>query len=453
MNWLRAIKRLLGRFWADIFKDSDFLLGVEYLFFIYSKLTDNQYLNWRNGMIAANLDVYQSNLPYTILIEKDDIQQEWYPWQKLWESGTAGSFWNHHYSGSDADEMGWIVNSKESIDAPDYMIDHMYGYTKILIRGCDYDFDGGQFLFYVDPKGLGLPEVKITAADGSLHVYYRMFGVSYKQTKVCDPVTGFESQWLNGCSDIAWDIHTNGATYYNTKQLLGKATGSVICADDGTIEQIWTEQDYNCCSVKGKPYMSKASCNFEVDDTVEIGSVLFGSLQMYKGTDTVSAAQVPGIKVMTDAGQLTAYNEEMNSYVDPVDYAVILPLDGDTLTVNAYRAKCVESFKDDKVPYIQVPYPKVNPYEFIVKTLRRGRAVTVRIVADSLDYLAAAISCIRKNSCASGMLNIYVAASTDDNDSITLKTSVFSASAGMMAVAVAETVKIQEECAEARVVL
>ena len=143
----------------------------------------------------------------------------------------------------------------------------------------------------------------------------------------------------------------------------------------------------------------------------------------------------------------------MNSYVDPVDYAVILPLDGDTLTVNAYRAKCVESFKDDKVPYIQVPYPKVNPYEFIVKTLRRGRAVTVRIMADSLDYLAAAISCIRKNSCASGMLNIYVAASTDDNDSITLKTSVFSASAGMMAVAVAETVKIQEECAEARVIL
>ena len=77
----------------------------------------------------------------------------------------------------------------------------------------------------------------------------------------------------------------------------------------------------------------------------------------------------------------------------------------------------------------------------------------VRLVADNLDYLAAAIKCIRNSSCASGMLNIYVAASTDADDAATLILSEFSTSAGMMAVAVDETVKIKEECAEAKVIL
>ena len=182
--------------------------------------------------------------------------------------------------------------------------------------------------------------------------------------------------------------------------------------------------------------------------------MLFGSLAMYKGTDTVTAAQVPGIKLTTDAGTLTALNSTLSTYMSPgSDHTIILPLTGDSLTVNAYRAKCIELYQDDKVPFIQVPYPSVNPYEFVVKTLRRGRAVTVRLVADNLDYLAAAINCIRKSSCASGMLNVYVAASTDESDAATLTSSVFSADAGMAAVAVAETLTIKQECAEARVIL
>ena len=122
MNWLRALKKLLGRFWADIFKDSDFILGVEYLMSFYSKLTENQYLNWRNGMIAANLDVAQSGLPYTILIDTDSVVTEWYPWQELWEEGTASLFWNHLYeSTADEEKMGWLAKSSTNIEVPDYM--------------------------------------------------------------------------------------------------------------------------------------------------------------------------------------------------------------------------------------------------------------------------------------------------------------------------------------------
>lgn len=461
MNWLFSIKRLLGRFWADIFKDTDFLLGVEYLMSLYSKLTENQYLNWRNGLIAADLSVEQAGLPFAILIDTESVEREWYPWQQLWQAGSAEMFYAHTYETSSAeDSMGWLATSKTYIAVPDYMIDHLYGYKTILIKGSDYDYKDGKFLFYIDPSLLKLPLVKDVDAAGNIHIYYRLFGYALQTTKVCDPVTGFESSWLNSCSDIAWDIHTNGATFYNTKQLLGKATGSVVSESEGTVteDDIWDEQDYHCIKVGDKVYYSKLPCNIMPQENeaidIAVGDVLFGSLAMYRGTDTVTISEVPGIKVMTDAGVLTAVNEEMDTYLSPgIDRTIILPLSGDEITVNAYRAKCIELYEDETVPYIQVPYPKVNPYEFIVKTLRRGRAVTARLVADSLDYLAAAIACIRKSSCAAGMLNVYVAASTDVNDESTLTSAVFSAEAGMMAVAVTETLTIKREAAEARVIL
>lgn len=439
MNWLKAIKQLLGRFWADLFGDGDFLLGVEYLLFLYSKLTDNQYLNWRNGMIAANLDVEQSRLPYPIFIEADSIEREWYSWNKLWAESSASKFINHrYYDDAPESDYGWVAYSKESIDTPDYLIDHMYGYKKILLRGLDYDFADGRFLFYVDPATLQLELVKVTDSKGDLHLYYKFFGISLQTQKVCDPVTGFESSWLNPCSNIAWDIHQNGATYYNTKQLLGKATGSVICESDGVIDAAWKEQDYFCVSVNSKPYMSKqplalleAGETFEEDAVgkeVSMGTVLFGSLAVYKGTDEVTAEQVPGIKVMTDAGQLTALNKNQEVY--EVEGMLVLPLVGDGFTVQAYKDVCAANMKNEYCPYVQVGTYNTetqafeeNAYSFITKKLRRGRSVTVRLVANCLDYLAAAIQCIRKSSCASGIINVYVAAGTeppDEKDIITI---------------------------------
>ena len=468
MNWLRAIKNLLGRFWADIFQDNDFIPGIEYLHYLYSKLTGNQYLNWRNGLIAADLSVKQDNLPYLIYIKKPDpeqdqtIQREWYSWEKLWTK-SANDFANQLYT-SDADKkkMGWIVYSRYPIQTPVYMQDHIYGYSKMLFQGLDYEFNDGRFLFYTDPAELGLPEIKVTDAEGNLHIYWRLFGFMKKETKVCDPVTGFESAWLNGCSDIAWDIHQNGATYYNTKQLLGKAIGAVICEDDGVVETMWQEQDYHCLSVRGKAYISKAAANVSIGDKVKAGTVLFGNLSVYNGSETPTSTEVPGIKVMTDAGALTALNETTVPAV--VSGMFALPLQGDVITVGKYMQICKENMQNQYCPYIQVgewnpDYNdgegrfEVNPYLFITQTMRRGRSVTIRLVAENLDYLDAAIECIRKSCCASGIVNVYVAAETDEGDTDTLKLSEFSADAGMMAVAVAETLTIKEECAEAKVQL
>ena len=479
MNWVLTIRRLLGRFWYDIFADNEFLLGIEYLLSSSSKLTENQYLNWVNGLIAKDTSVEQDEQPFLVYIAVDG-KREWYTWEQMWEDGSAESLIDNTVDGT----TGWIRYCKDPVPAPFYMTDHTINYQKVLIQGMDYDVYKNKFLFYTDPAELGLDIVKITDKDGMPRAYYRLFGYQKKTEKVCDPVTGFESSWLNDCSDIVWDIHQNGVTYYNMKQLLGKVTDSVICEKAGTVQSVWTEQGYNCMQVADKVYCSKYSMpttqitytpepTQEDEDPepvtvtvplwgtqaeveahtaaryeTEIGAVLFGALQVYKGTDETTATDVPGIRIQTDAGEMVALNRD-NMEAFEVDGMCVLPLKAAPDVRERYKQICAANMKNAKCPNIQVP-PTVNPYKFVTQVLRRGRSVTVRLVASSLDRLAAAISTIRKSCCASGMVNVYVAAEADTG---TLTTSVFSADAGMMAVAVVETMTIKEQCAEAEVIL
>ncbi len=474
MNWMLRFRRLLGRFWHDIFEDAEFLLGVEYLHSLYAKLIENQYLNWRNGMIAKDTSVEQDMQPVVVYLQADTTR-EWYPLEKIFaptDEGRASaySFANNAMAAGDTNTGGWLTDSKDPVPDPVYMLDHVYGYTKMLVKGLDYDVQDSHFLFYVDPATLGLPVVKMLDKDGLPHRYYKLFGYPRRESKVCDPVTGFESSWLNPFSDIVWDIHQNGATFYNMKQLLGKATDSVICEKAGDIDGTWTEQDWNCLSVDGKVYMSKYPANVS-SGHVEQGDVLFGSLRVWRGTDSPTADQIPGIRVQTDAGELVAMNQDDMEPYD-VDGLLVLPLTGvtdDALTVENYKIICGINSGDARCPYIQVP-TAVNPYKFIMRTLRRGRSVAIRLVATELNTLAAALACLRKSTCASGLMNVYVADENDPQlsaslaedelglvidptDSATLRVSCFAADAGMMAVTAVESLAIHKECAEAKVLL
>ena len=134
-----------------------------------------------------------------------------------------------------------------------------------------------------------------------------------------------------------------------------------------------------------------------------------------------------------------------------------------------YKVICGINSGDARCTYIQVP-AEVNPYRFVIGTLRRGRSVAVRLVATELNTLAAALNCLRKSICASGLVNVYVADENDPQlssalaedeldividptDSATLRVSCFAADAGVMAVTAVESLAIHKECAEAKVLL
>lgn len=541
MNWLLVIKNFLGRFWGELFQDGDFLPGVEFLLSLYSKSAEWRFLNWRNGLIAENTSSMPSALPYPVLIDQAKIDTEWYSLDKLWDRDSGELLINGTYEGNDENSMGWVAPVEEAIKEPFMLKTHLYGETLTLVRGIDYDFSDGVFLFYVDLKALDIPTVMVTDKNGYPHILYKLFGVAEKEVKICDPVTGFESDWLNAYCDIVWDIHQNGATFYNTKQLLGKVSGSVICAEGGSVERIWQEQGYYCMEVGPRVYCSKEQANYEVGDSVKLGDVLFGTLKMFKGYELPKAAEIPGIKVMTDAGELTALNKLMDIVVDEESGTEILPLIGDGSIVQAYQQLCVKhaankncpSLKlanhytsddegsdtggDDTTPvtpgslrpyidamlvlarfagphtetetqdgvihYTQdiesnplfdvfiessdspddpdapddpdVDYDHINPYVFISSILRRGRAVTARMKADDVELAHAALDCIRKACCASGMMNVYLETSNnyEEEDQVAiLNTASFMATAGMLAVAEVGTIGIKEAYAEAKLI-
>ena len=174
--------------------------------------------------------------------------------------------------------------------------------------------------------------------------------------------------------------------------------------------------------------------------------------------------------MQTDAGELVAKNESADAY--DVDGILVLPLLGvtdDSLTVENYKVICGINSGNDRCPYIQVP-STVNPYQFVMQRLRRGRSVAVRLVSSKLNLLSAALNCLRKSTCASGLVNVYVADENDPElstalaedelgividptDSATLRISCFAADAGMMAVTAVESFAIHKACAEAKVLL
>jgi hypothetical protein len=171
-------------------------------------------------------------------------------------------------------------------------------------------------------------------------------------------------------------------------------------------------------------------------------------MKFFKGSDNPTTAEVPGVRVRTDVGELIAENTIKSTVNITGTTHNVLPLTGDLPTLVDYLNICIRNSYDPRCPYIQVPAGNINPYKFVMQTLRRGRTCAVRLTATSLSKLEAAIQVLRKSTDLGGLITLYVKDSTDTAN-VTL--SGFTADAGMGVVAVDATVTIQGKAAEARI--
>ena len=471
MNWIKRIRFILGAFWYRMFSDQDFLLGVEYSLGIFFRTVGYTMDNWLAGMFPMLPAVYPATLPYVIYLDVASAHKEWYDWQEFVNGdveltgvtvteeigGTTVTRIDHYevgsptdpsYVGTDGQFKGWVVDIVEPVPEPTYMMNHLYKWTLTLTNGPDFKFAGNQILFYTDPTKWNLPAVKVTTASGELKVYWKLTCIVDQVSNDYPAVSGFMSPELNDCADVVWDIHQNGATYYNAKKLLAAAVDSVVCDKDGAINDLWSEQGWNFARVDDKIYASKYSCNFSAGDDVKKGSILFGDMKFYKGSEEVSAAEIPGIRVMTDAGELVAENSNHTSVpVNGTDHN-ILPLTGAAHVLGNYVGISVCNSQDPHCPYIQVPAGTINPYKFVMQTLRKGRTCAVRLTAKSVAKLEAAIQVLRKSTNLGGLITMYV---KDASDTANVTVSGFTADAGMGVVAVDATITIQVQAAEARI--
>ena len=438
MNWKKKIAAILGKFWYLVFKATDFIFGVEYLESLYAKLVERGHQNWLAGQIAKNLGIQQDAMPFVLYLETEATPAI---------SLTAGTI--SVTSGTIAVSSGtteWTLTVLNSIPCPHTLQNHIIKPTHTWFEDLDFRYNDNKLSVYADPATLDWPIVHITDADGQLRICYRLFGFRQKLVRQCDMVSGFISPELVQASDVAWYMHQMGATFYAVKKLLAAVTGCVVADNDGIVEAVWDEQNLHCVQIGGKVYHSTKPANVQQSDVVKKGAILFGDMVFYRGSDTPSAAEIPGMRVRTDVGEMQASNTELD-----IEVADELPLTSTNADiVAAYKQKCADLRDDPNSLKIHLSGgTSINPYLYIMSELKNGRDCIVSLSASALNQLAAAFDCIRKSICLGGTLHVYVKAETDT----TTVASSFAADAGMSAVAVDATTTIIAESAEAGVIL
>lgn len=424
MNWLQKIRNILGKFWYIVFQELDFLHGLEYVESLYASLIENSHTNWFGGLIAKSLGVKQEDLPFVIYIEKDSITHPIYDLDSILTSSEY-TFQTLNENG------GWVAKVANTIKQPHILQDHIKNWSHAWIEDLDFRYKNNEILFFTDPQSFNLPVVKKATSTGEVKLYYRMFGMPSNPARSSDMVYGFISPELVPYADVVWDMHQNGASWYLIKQLLAAVTDTVVAQNSGTVRisedtrangfsDYWVENEHHCLKVGDRVYHSKQPLAPWIVDgyTVTPGTILFGSTAFSRGRGDADPADIPGIGVLTDVGPLVAVNTDnpisSTSYESGGKIHYILPLmTKDNEISAAYVNKC-KALIDKKAPelYCQVP-ASVNPYDFVVNKIRRGRSGIVRIFNTITPKLAEALNCIRKCMHAGGILSVYVNTETE----------------------------------------
>lgn len=467
MNWKKTIGDLLGKFWTFVFGDNEFVQALRGYLSIMGRTQQNIH---DKNIDSLTISTYkdstgQDMLPYPIYLLKTRTTI-------TTNDGTATAAqtnevvypavdWGYVFSGTAEalaerdDTAGKLAGLKYRIPEPVFITDHAVGGKHMLFAGADYEYSEDGILFHFDLDDAKLFDtVVITDSTGAVCTWYKAFGWAKPESLGTDMVDAIYSDKLGPYSDIVWDMHVNGATIYNTKQLLCAVTESVVCEADGAIDHIWTEQGYTCILVGDKVYSSKQPANFDHGDNVKQGDILFGSLQMYTGKDDLSAvdaSMAPAIKVRTDVGALKAKNEATNPDTITVDGETVycLPLRTDTNDASAaYKERCAELYAE-AAPSVSVPSTSFNPFQFVMNKLRHGRSVLAMMVCPDVSVISAALDAIRKSIVASGMLTVYL---RGQGQTVDVPVS-FTASCGNGAVATAATAKVVEIAAKASVII
>lgn len=337
MNWISKIQRILGRFWSVVFSEHDFTLGVKNLHAMFANRQQQIYDSWKAGNIMAGHERYAVNLPYMIYLEKATSYTDEHGYTYMRSSVAAPAVSLDDILDNTPEEIhegapsldsrdqhgGYVVKSRFSIPVPHHITDHVVDYTHTAFADVDYEWRDGAFLFHFDPSMMKFQETCVADDNGVLHVYWKAWGWCSPEAAIKDAVAAFDSRELNDYAETVWDIHTNGANYFNSRSLLGQVTDSVICKRDGAVDAKWTEQQEQCILIGDMVYHAPqdAQCNVDAGDSVRQGDTLFGTLRMVSSDDIsadVPQSQIPGMRVMTDVGEMVAPNVNTTA-----DYALI----------------------------------------------------------------------------------------------------------------------------------
>lgn len=426
MNWITTIRGVLGKFWTWLFYDRDFILGVQNA---HALIGIHEQAKVRNNLICQDIEDKTpicGFLPRPLYIDDSTIDKAGYTMSEILDGD--GSFIDRKTSGNE-----WTANTISPIGEPYMLTDHVVDYTTALFRGIDFECRDDELTFHMNPNALKLRTLKRTDADGTLRIYRVLWAWYREDDAEKDAVRGLVTPGAGKYAEEVWRIRHEGATKYNAKALLAKVSGSTISSVDGTVDDIWIEQDYRHMLVSGTVYSApvSSSVNKAKGDAVRVGDVLFGNLKFFSGFDDMSVSDVPGIRVTTDVGGLVARNQNAVAVTGN-----ILPLSGSDDLVAAYNEEMTSRNNDLKCPKCTLP-SSLNPLKYITHEVRRGRSCIAVLTADKLQDVDPALKALRDNTCASAIVDVVVMSTAEQTfDAMSLKAT---ATVGNGAVAVSVT--------------
>ena len=426
MNWITTLRGVLGKFWTWLFYDRDFILGVQN---VHALIGLHEQSKVRNNLICQDIEDKTplcGLLPRPLYIDNATIGKRGYTIEEIFSG--LGTFTDHKTSGSE-----WTAATTAPVGEPYMLTDHVVDYTTALFRGIDFECRDDEFIFRMDPDDLNLRTLKRTDVDGTLCIYRVIWAWYREDDAEKDAVRGLVTSGAGKYAEEVWKIRHEGATKYNTKALLAKVSGSVVSDVNGKVADIWVEQDYRHMLVAGKVYSApvSAAVNKAKGSVVNVGDVLFGSLKFFSGSDNMSAADVPGIRITTDVGGLVARNTDGVNVTNNT-----LPLNGSADLVSAYVEEMASRNNDPVCPKCTLP-ATLNPLKYITQAVRRGRSCIAVLTADKMQDVAPALKALRDNTCASAIVDVVVKASAEDVfDAFTLEAE---AEVGNGAIAVSVT--------------
>ena len=422
MNWLSPVQRVIGSFWHN-HMDEDFLLGIENCHALISSIWEARISNYQSSLLASSDVCAQENLPQLFLLRSDTVRKQYTDIFAVF-AGTA------EIEEPVANNM-WRADAVTQCKSPLMLSDSPVECGRLFMEGLDFTYADGAVCFYTDPAALSLPMVTLTAADGTLSAYYRLWAWDKNALAYKDRFSGLLGNKCDPEITRCWEMHQKGASVLRVKTLLASAGNAVIASADGAVHDIWEEQGIRYMLVGDVLYSADASAAVgkESGDNVSAGDVLFGYFKFYTGQDVPSSEDVPGMPVMTDAGKLVASNATLSAYT--VSGQKVLPLVGDAAVLDAYKTLSATRAADTTIPFAEVP-ASVNPFQFVHNTLRRHSGGVALLEGASLDKAIPVMDRLRQDICASCILHVYVKA---EGESVGIGSADFIQDCGNLAVA------------------
>lgn len=176
---------------------------------------------------------------------------------------------------------------------------------------------------------------------------------------------------------VLWALKSQGATAANIGEVLSVFSDSIPPLSDGTVEAVWTEQNYSYALVAGQLCRgpSGASCTAEVGDSVAAGEDLFGVFSATTSTPSSDYMPIltlgPGMLSSEYEGSLGFFN--FSQALIPGTDAWSFPLAGSAKDVALFRTKLASIIGGRErailCPGQAGPAYTVNPADFIWSNL------------------------------------------------------------------------------------